>query len=443
MSPSTRLLAPHAAVRASTNRGARASSAARRQKWCGIGGGGGALFPARSRTMRSRAKSGDGGRDGVGMDDDWLTRMIDDARARERAEAEAHDAKGGNGAADGYSARFEEEEEDDDDDDAFEYEPNAYAGGDLTESEEGDMLGTSPPCAGSTGGVGEEDGGVFADACGSPAVVLVGFRAEEWPRVRTLVDELGGYDVPVIPARSEHAWMTLEEVTREREPDWESPRTSNASAARGGEYGSQRMVAFSGLDLGEVAVVVSAIESQGLPRLPVIIASEENLQKPLGESLALAIRAHRRDARRRRRRGSTVHDDDDDKNEVKDDTTSREAETVVVPEVLTTTPSALDARAESERRAAAARASAVAAVSEPSHARDETGDNNDNNDDDDTDATKTTNETSSSSSSSSKHPPSSTGFVTKSQLRELAHRRGLDYDVLIADARAKGVVLPE
>jgi len=376
------------------------------------------------------------------MDDDWLTRMIDDARARERAEAEAHDAKGGNGAADGYSARFEEEEEDDDDD-AFEYEPNAYAGGDLTESEEGDMLGTSPPCAGSTGGVGEEDGGVFADACGSPAVVLVGFRAEEWPRVRTLVDELGGYDVPVIPARSEHAWMTLEEVTREREPDWESPRTSNASAARGGEYGSQRMVAFSGLDLGEVAVVVSAIESQGLPRLPVIIASEENLQKPLGESLALAIRAHRRDARRRRRRGSTVHDDDDDKNEVKDDTTSREAETVVVPEVLTTTPSALDARAESERRAAAARASAVAAVSEPSHARDETGDNNDNDDDDDTDATKTTNETSSSSSSSSKHPPSSTGFVTKSQLRELAHRRGLDYDVLIADARAKGVVLPE
>ena len=375
------------------------------------------------------------------MDDDWLTRMIDDARARERAEAEAHDAKGGNGAADGYSARFEEEEEDDDDD-AFEYEPNAYAGGDLTESEEGDMLGTSPPCAGSTGGVGEEDGGVFADACGSPAVVLVGFRAEEWPRVRTLVDELGGYDVPVIPARSEHAWMTLEEVTREREPDWESPRTSNASAARGGEYGSQRMVAFSGLDLGEVAVVVSAIESQGLPRLPVIIASEENLQKPLGESLALAIRAHRRDARRRRRRGSTAHDDDDDKNEVKDDTTSREAETVVVPEVLTTTPSALDARAESERRAAAARASAVAAVSEPSHARDETGDNNDNNDDDDTDATKTTNETSS-SSSSSKHPPSSTGFVTKSQLRELAHRRGLDYDVLIADARAKGVVLPE
>jgi len=368
--------------------------------------------------------------------------MIDDARARERAEAEAHDAKGGNGAADGYSARFEEEEEEDDDD-AFEYEPNAYAGGDLTESEEGDMLGTSPPCAGSTGGVGEEDGGVFADACGSPAVVLVGFRAEEWPRVRTLVDELGGYDVPVIPARSEHAWMTLEEVTREREPDWESPRTSNASAARGGEYGSQRMVAFSGLDLGEVAVVVSAIESQGLPRLPVIIASEENLQKPLGESLALAIRAHRRDARRRRRRGSTVHDDDDDKNEVKDDTTSREAETVVVPEVLTTTPSALDARAESERRAAAARASAVAAVSEPSHARDETGDNNDNNDDDDTDATKTTNETSSSSSSSSKHPPSSTGFVTKSQLRELAHRRGLDYDVLIADARAKGVVLPE
>ena len=383
------------------------------------------------------------------MDDDWLTRMIDDARARERAEAEAHDAKGGNDdASDGYSARVKDEEEDEEDD-TFEYEPNAYAGGDLTESEEGDMLGTSPPYAGSTGRGGGEDGEVFADACGSPAVVLVGFRAEEWPRVRTLIDELGGYDVPVIPARSEHAWMTLEEVTREREPDWESPRTnaSSADAARGGEYGSQRMLAFSGLDLGEVAVVVSAIESQGLPRLPVIIANEENLQKPLGESLALAIRAHRRDARRRRRRGSTVRDDDDnndgggDDEKVKDDET--QAEPVVVPEVLTTTPSALDARAESERRAASARASAVAAVSEPSHARDvdDDDDKNDENDDINTTTDETPPPSSSSSSSSSARP--STGVVTKSQLRELAHRRGLDYDVLIADARAKGVVLPE
>jgi len=372
------------------------------------------------------------------MDDDWLTRMIDDAHARERAEAEAHDAKGGNDAGDdGYSARVKKEE---DEDDTFEYEPNAYAGGDLTESEEGDMLGTSPPYVGSTGGGSGEDGGVFADACGSPAVVLVGFRAEEWPRVRTLIDELGGYDVPVIPARSEHAWMTLEEVTREREPDWESPRTNaaNAGAARGGEYGSQRMLAFSGLDLGEVAVVVSAIESQGLPRLPVVIANEENLQKPLGESLALAIRAHRRDARRRRRRGSTVREDDDGGDEkVKDETPIlRQAEPVVVPEVLTTTPSALDARAESERRAASARASAVAAVSEPSHARDvdENDDDVDENDENDDD-TDTTDETPLSSPS--------TGVVTKSQLRELAHRRGLDYDVLIADARAKGVVLPE
>jgi hypothetical protein len=389
------------------------------------------------------------GRD-VDMDDDWLTRMIDDAHARERAEAEAHDAKGGNDASDGYSARVKDEEEEDEDD-TFEYEPNAYAGGDLTESEEGDMLGTSPPYAGSTGRGGGEDGEVFADACGSPAVVLVGFRAEEWPRVRTLIDELGGYDVPVIPARSEHAWMTLEEVTREREPDWESPRTnaSSADAARGGEYGSQRMLAFSGLDLGEVAVVVSAIESQGLPRLPVIIANEENLQKPLGESLALAIRAHRRDARRRRRRGSTVRDDDDndgggDDEKVKDDETPtlRQAEPVVVPEVLTTTPSALDARAESERRAASARASAVAAVSEPSHAHDVDDDDDKNDENDDINTTDETPPPSSSSSSSSSARPS-TGVVTKSQLRELAHRRGLDYDVLIADARAKGVVLPE
>jgi hypothetical protein len=133
---------------------------------------------------------------------------------------------------------------------------------------------------------------------GPPAVILVGFRAEEWPRVRVLVDELGGYDVPVIPARSEHAWMTLEEVARTREPDWESPR--DAALARGGEYGSQRAVIFSGLDLGEVAVIVSAIEARGLPRLPVVVADAENSRAPLGESLATALRRARRDARRKR-----------------------------------------------------------------------------------------------------------------------------------------------
>jgi len=121
--------------------------------------------------------------------------------------------------------------------------------------------------------------------------------------VRVLMDELGGYDVPVIPARAEHAWMSLDEVCRTEEPDWESPRRD--ADARGGEYGSHRALVFSGLDLGEIAVVVSAIEAQGLPRLPVVIASEENLREPLGASLAEAFKRHRIEMRRKRHATAT------------------------------------------------------------------------------------------------------------------------------------------
>ena len=38
-----------------------------------------------------------------------------------------------------------------------------------------------------------------AEPEGPPAVLLAGFRAEEVPRVRELLDELGGHDVPVLP----------------------------------------------------------------------------------------------------------------------------------------------------------------------------------------------------------------------------------------------------
>jgi hypothetical protein len=35
------------------------------------------------------------------------------------------------------------------------------------------------------------------------------------------------------------------------------------------------------------------------------------------------------------------------------------------------------------------------------------------------------------------------GTMTKGQLRELAQRRGLSFEALLADAAAKGVVLPD
>ena len=170
-----------------------------------------------------------------------------DARGREDAAAPERDAETTNAAPVA------------DEDDAWEYEPET-SHGDLSEEREAEILGITASATAKTG--------VDASAStpiGPPAVILVGFRAEEWPRVRVLVDELGGYDVPVIPARSEHAWMTLEEVARTREPDWESPR--DAARARGGEYGSHRAVICSGLDLGEVAVIVSAIEARGFTEI--------------------------------------------------------------------------------------------------------------------------------------------------------------------------------
>ena len=122
--------------------------------------------------------------------------------------------------------------------------------------------------------------------------------------MRVLMDELGGYDVPVIPARAEHAWMSLDEVCRTEEPDWgRSPRRD--ADARGGEYGSHRALVFSGLDLGEIAVVVSAIEAQGLPRLPVVIASEENSCEAALRVVGEAFKRHRIEMRRKRHATAT------------------------------------------------------------------------------------------------------------------------------------------
>jgi hypothetical protein len=58
-------------------------------------------------------------------------------------------------------------------------------------------------------------------------------------------------------------------------------------------------VVFSGLDRGEMAIIVSAIESRGLPRLVTAVVTSENCERSLGEALALAVRDARSDARRK------------------------------------------------------------------------------------------------------------------------------------------------
>ena len=233
-------------------------------------------------------------------DDPWLYRMMDAAMEAERHEGAKRDAQGMTPAPVTRAGDAGDDAETDarDDDEAWErYSDDDFVYGDLSEEMEAEILGVAAY------GSGREDADGASIPAGLPAVALVGFRAEEWPRVRVLIDELGGYDVPVIPARAEHAWMSLDEVCRTEEPDWESPRRD--ADARGGEYGSHRALVFSGLDLGEIAVVVSAIEAQGLPRLPVVIASEENLHEPLGELLAEAFKRHRSETRRKRHATAT------------------------------------------------------------------------------------------------------------------------------------------
>ena len=161
---------------------------------------------------------------------------------------------------------------------------------DLTYDEEAAMLGFDAR----GGGGGDE---IYEEPEGPPAVLLAGFRAEEIPRVRELLDELGGHDVPVAPVPQEYLRRPLYAALQIREPDWESPR-AHERFNQGGEFGSQRCVVFSGLDRGEMATVVSAIESRGLPRLITVVVTSKNVEQSLGEALATAVKESRAEAKR-------------------------------------------------------------------------------------------------------------------------------------------------
>jgi hypothetical protein len=126
---------------------------------------------------------------------------------------------------------------------------------------------------------------------GSASVLLAGFRAEEAPRVRLLLDELGGSDVPVIPLTQHllplpcrHAMM------RASEPDWSQPRPSWLT---GGGDGSERCILFAGLDAGERAEIVSQLERLGLPRFASTVIYQNDLDRSVGNLLADALQVHR------------------------------------------------------------------------------------------------------------------------------------------------------
>jgi hypothetical protein len=377
----------------------------------------GVLAPSRpSRSLvvaASDARTGDDS-------SSWLTDMIADAIEEESRAARRAD----DGTLCEPTAALDDEDVDEDDtvrayaateahagkdDDDIDAYTSPYAHGDVDERVEGAFVGAETSST---------------PVVGAAAVILIGFRPEEWPRVRVLVDELGGYDVPVIPARAEHAFATLEEVAAEREPDWEAPRGVGEGASRGGGFGAQRAVAFSGLDLGEVAVLVSALESQGLPRLAVIITNEDNLRKPLGEALAVALKNARRDARRRRSgsaSSASVRERTDSTRAVTSTPSNPPAvehhREEVIPELLEPTSGAgersgappIEAHSalhDVEQRAAAAE------VDDNNRQRERDGDERN-------------------------------GIMTKRALKELADRRGLSYEALLKQAREAGASLPD
>ena len=161
---------------------------------------------------------------------------------------------------------------------------------DLTEAQEAAIMGFAS-------GLDAEQ--PEAEPEGPPAVLLAGFRVEEVPRVRELLDELGGHDVPVLPVPQAYLERPLIDALQIQEPDWEAPRSDDTFPIRGGEFGSRRCAVFSGLDRGEMATIVSAIEARGLPRLVTAVVTSENCERTLGEALALAVRDARSDARRK------------------------------------------------------------------------------------------------------------------------------------------------
>jgi hypothetical protein len=184
-------------------------------------------------------------------------------------------------------------------------------------------------------------------------------------------------------------------------------------------------VAFSGLDLGEVAVIVSALESQGLPRLAVIITNEDNLRKPLGEALAVALKNARRDARRRRSgsASSAPARERTDSTRAATSTPSNPPAVEhhreeVIPDIVLEPTSGAGERSgapppiEAHSALHDVEQHAAAAEIDDNHQHEREGDERN-------------------------------GIMTKRALKELADRRGLSYEALLKQAREAGASLPD
>lgn len=126
---------------------------------------------------------------------------------------------------------------------------------------------------------------------GPDALVMAGFRAEEYAMARALLDAAGARDVKVLPATAEMLHGTVGAAVAEPEVDWAAARAPDW--IRGGAWGSQRCILFSGLPLSAQATVIELLESEGLPPICVTMALESNAARRLGDVMADAVKDQR------------------------------------------------------------------------------------------------------------------------------------------------------
>ncbi|KAK9818233.1 hypothetical protein WJX72_009160 [[Myrmecia] bisecta] len=130
-----------------------------------------------------------------------------------------------------------------------------------------------------------------ADVWGPEAVLLAGFRAEEIVMVRVILDSAGGEAVKVVPCMGPMLYETVEVALQSPEPEWNEPRPEQWT--RGGAWGAQRVILFSGMKLAAQAALVELLEGSGLPPVCIAVATQDLADTVLGEVLAAAVKEQR------------------------------------------------------------------------------------------------------------------------------------------------------
>ncbi|KAL4422471.1 hypothetical protein ABPG75_008668 [Micractinium tetrahymenae] len=124
-----------------------------------------------------------------------------------------------------------------------------------------------------------------------PALVLAGFYLEELATVRQLLDQVGGQAIRVVPSTPALLHGPLAEALGQPEPAWDQPAPPDWQ--HGGGWGQQKMAVMAGLSEEQCQVLLNLLEEVELSPVIPALAAPDNLAAPLGEVLAVALKAWR------------------------------------------------------------------------------------------------------------------------------------------------------